>query len=216
MIRNTVLLTIFFLCAGEFLYAQEQRSGMFYFLAGIQDIPFNYLNEALTRNGFAETPTTFGSGSGGFGKINRWRVGGEGVYFFGSNSLNGNKTKAEGGLGYFYGGYEWGKASWKIVPALGFGLGGLTVSATRTAGNLSIDQLLTTNPNSTSLSNGGTFMHSSVMLEKNIAHWAIALKGVYNASLSSDRNWKANENTVALADAFGGFSLTLSIGFWLM
>jgi hypothetical protein len=196
MKRKNGLFTAFLCFSGLVLYAQEKGSGMLYFLTGIQHFQLTNLDKALARNGFTDTALSFGSGSGGFGKINRWRIGGEGVYFSGSNSLKGNTTKSEEGLGYFYGGYEVGKTSWKIVPAPGFGIGGLTVSPTRATNSNTIDQLLKTNTNSISLINGGTFMHSFIALERTIGSYlAITLKGIgiYNASLSGKKDWKVNE-----------------------
>lgn len=71
---------------------------------------------------------------------------------------------------------KWGRTSWKIVPDLAFGVGGHTGNVKRTTRNLPIDQCPSINLTCIFLLNRGAFMRSSIMLEKSIAHIAIALK----------------------------------------
>ncbi|MFN5171097.1 MAG: hypothetical protein ACK5DD_15885 [Cyclobacteriaceae bacterium] len=196
--------------------AQSQSSAL-YLMPSFQFYSYSNLNQSLRAAGFPEVGATFGSGAGGFGTVNnRWRVGGEGTYFSGANHTGTTTTSAEGGLGLFYAGYVLTQKSWRWVPQAGIGYGGLAVTATRSVSTNSIGDLLTNAPNSSTVSMGDGFVHTSLSIERNLSDaMFIGLKASYNLGLSGEREWETNGLANAVRDPFSSFQLSFNIGFVL-
>lgn len=193
-------------------YAQN---GSLYLMPSVQGFNLSNLDSDLTDASYAEIPLTFGSGVGGFGTYKKWRFGGEGTYFSGERSFENKYTVAQGGWGFFYAGYQLSNRTWRVVPQAGFGFGGLTVHATRPTSAASVDALLQEG-NSTSLSIGGTLLHTALSIEKEIGdNFYVGLKSSYNISLSGKSAWSANGLTNSTNDTFDGLQAALIIGFIL-
>jgi hypothetical protein len=208
---------IFFLAVGWLTQLKAQSPGSaIYLMPAAQRFSFNSMNNILAQTGLAEVPMTFGSGVGGFGTVDRWRIGGEGTYFSGDASRGQNRTSLSGGLGYFYGAYVWQRKNWNIVPAVGIGFGGLTLTATRSVPASSLVELFSSEVNGSSVSIGDGFVHTSLGIERNISDTMfLGMKASYNMGLSSERTWKADGLTASLNDSFSSFQLSLNIGFIL-
>ncbi len=193
---------------------QNEYYASVYFMPSVQFFKFDNLNRLLKQNGFPETGVVYTNGFGGYGTIHRWRIGGEGMYFSGSSGNANNETSMSGGLGYFYTGYNLSFGRWQLIPAAGFGWGGLTVNATRQT-DTSLQNLLSTQPNSSQITNGNSFIHTGLSLERILANsFYLGIKGSYNAALSST-TWSAPGLTSSVADPFGGFQASLVVGFLL-
>lgn len=191
------------------------QDGSLYLMPAVQGFNFGNLNSELKEVGFAETPLTFGNGVGGFGVFKQWRFGGEGTYFSGERSFEDKSTVAEGGWGFFYAGYQLSNRTWRIVPQAGIGFGGLTIHATRSTSAASVGQLLQEG-NSTSLSLGGSLLHTALSLEKEVSNnFYVGIKSSYNLSLSGKTEWSAKGLTNTTSDTFNGLQVALIIGFIL-
>jgi hypothetical protein len=215
MKKNRFVGTLFVCLTLSLAHAQAPSSAL-HLMPGVQGFSFNRLNSILVAAGFAEVPATFGSGVGGFGTFNRWRFGGEGTYFSGARTRGNNTTSVDGGLGYFYAGYVVGKQTWRWVPALGIGYGGLDVRTSRGTPVASLDQVLTTSPNSSLVSIGDAFIHTAVAVERSLSEsMFLGVKASYNIGLSGDRAWKADGLAATVSDPFSNWQINVSVGFRL-
>lgn len=197
-------------------HAQHQEYyAAVYFMPSIQFFNFNNLNKVLKQNGFPETRAVYANGIGGFGKINQWRVGGEGVYF--SHTVKHSspaKTTINGGLGYFYGGYELSHGRWQFIPTIGIGLGGATVNASKTS-NSDLGNLLSNQPNSSTVSNGNALAHLGLSADRIVSsNFYLALKAGYNVALGKNE-WDAPGLVGSVSDPFQALHVNLSVGFLL-
>lgn len=194
----------------------QTRGGALYMMPGIQRFQFSSLDGALAQAGFAETPVSFGKGFGGFGSAGNWRLGGEGTYFSGQALRGQNTTLLSGGMGYFYGAYVWQQGPWRIVPAAVPGFGGLVLSAVRATTVATAGELLGSQPNSSTLSMGDVFVHTSLGIERPLSqHMFIALRGAYHLGIGGNKPWNAEGFTAVLHDAFRSFQINLNVGFVL-
>lgn len=205
---------LFLLGISSTVLAQSPTGGSVYFSPSLQVFSFQKLNQSFSQAGFEAVPVSSGFGVGGFGQLNRWRLGGEGTYFSGSKSNEIRSTEAEGGWGYFYGGYVIG-SRWRMIPALGIGWGGISVNAIQLA-TASFPEFLTTAPNTSRVSLGDVFLHSSLALERTLGkHYYLSAKATYNLGLSGSQAWSANGLTNSVSDPFRGFQASLVFGFIL-
>jgi hypothetical protein len=210
--KKTIIALILWLMFYGIGFAQN---GSLYLMPSVQGFNFSNLNNDLKEAGFAETPVTFGSGAGGFGVYKQWRFGGEGTYFSGERFLEENSTVAQGGWGFFYAGYQLSNRTWRIVPQAGIGFGGLTIHATRPTSAASVGQLLQEG-NSTSLSMGGSLLHTALSIEKEVSNnFYVGIKSSYNISLSGKTAWSAKGLSNATTDTFNGLQVALIVGFIL-
>jgi hypothetical protein len=210
-------LLIFAVAFGSMIQLKAQNTGnALYLMPTTQQFSFSKINQALTQAGLAELPITFGTGVGGFGFTRRWRIGGEGTYFSGDASLRQNTTSLSGGQGYFYGAYVWQRSKWNVVPAIGIGYGGLTLTATRSIPANSIGELFGTAANSSTISIGDGFVHTSLGIERNLSDaMFMGIKASYNLGLSGERTWRADGLANSVRDSFSSFQLSLNFGFVL-
>jgi hypothetical protein len=210
-------LIVLVLAFGSWFQLKAQNPGSaLYLMPATQRFSFGSLNNVLAQAGLPEAPMTFGSGAGGFGSAGNWRIGGEGTYFSGDASRNQNTTSLAGGLGYFYGAYVWQQNKWNIVPAAGIGYGGLTLTATRSTTATSIGELFGSSANSSTVSIGDGFMHTSLGIERNISDsMFFGIKASYNMGIRGERAWKTNGLTNSVSDPFRSFQVSLNIGFVL-
>lgn len=192
--------------------AQSTSGGSIYFYPNLQVFSFQNLNQSFSQAGFEDVPITAGFGVGGFGQFNRWRLGGEGTYFSGGKSNEITSTETEGGWGYFYSGYVIG-STWRMIPAVGIGWGGLTVNAIQSA-QVSFPEFLTTAPNTSRVSLGDVFLHSALTLERMLGkHHYLGAKVTYNLGLSGSQDWSANGLVNSVSDPFRGIQASLVFGF---
>jgi len=209
------VLTLILFVANITSSLSQHTTGSIYLAPGIQQVTFSNLNNLLTQAGFHKVPLAIGFGTGGYGQHKHLRVGGEGYYFAGSATSESTTTELQGGWGYFYAGYKIGNNSWRFIPGLGLGWGGSNVSAIRTT-NSSLSDLITNQPNTSLMSIGDTFIHTSITIERDLpGEQYLAFKGTYNRGFSKDNEWTAPGLTNSVSDSFGGFQLSLIIGFTL-
>jgi hypothetical protein len=208
-------ITLFLFFLAKFTLAQSQHAtGSIYLAPGIQQFSFSNLNSALTQAGFHKVPLAIGFGTGGYGQHKHLRVGGEGYYFSGSANKESTTTEIHGGWGYFYAGYKIGNNTWRLIPSLGFGWGGSSVSVIQT-NSTSISDLINNQPNTSLVSIGGTFLHTAITVERDLpGQQYIAMKGTYNQAFSKSK-WTAPGLTNSISDSFSGFQISLIIGFSL-
>lgn len=192
---------------------QQDYHASVYFMPTVQFFRFNEMNTMLEQFGFPQTGPIYANGVGGFGKIKNWRIGGEGFYF---NSSPENKASAQtnmnGGLGYFYGAYTLSIGQWQLIPTIGIGMGGVRVITTKKT-DTSLGNLITNQPNSSVISNGNGLIHIGLSLEKIVnGNINLGCKSGYNLNLSKNY-WDAPGLTSSVKDPFGGFQLSLLVGF---
>lgn len=216
MKSKSIAVTLALVLASAWVLCAQSPSSALYLMPAVQGFRADQLNRSLAAAGFADLPITFGSGAGGFGTVGRWRIGGEGTYFAGSASRGTTTTSIDGGLGYFYAGYLAHQKTWTFIPAVGLGFGGMNVKATRTTAATSIDQLLTSDPNTHMAAMGDGFVHTSLAVEKNMSdNLYLGLKGSYHIGLSGARTWKAEGLSNSVADPFSHWQVSIAIGFRL-
>ncbi len=209
------LIILLLLTANVALAQSQHTTSSIYLAPGVQQFSFSKLNNILTEAGFDKVPLAIGFGTGGYGQHKHLRVGGEGYYFSGSASRESTTTEINGGWGYFYAGYKIGNNSWRLIPGLGLGWGGSNVSAIRTS-SASLNDLINTQPNTSLISIGGTFLHTAITIERDLpGQQYLAIKGTYNRDFSSKNEWTASGLTSSVSDSFSGFQLSLIIGFAL-
>lgn len=210
-------LLILTMALGSLVQLKAQNPGSaLYLMPSTQQFLFSNINDALTQAGLPEAPMTFGSGAGGFGSMGKWRVGGEGTYFSGDATRGQSTTSLSGGLGYFYGAYVLSRKKWNLVPAVGLGYGGLTLTATRATSAVSIGGLLSNEANSSTVAMGDGFIHTSVGIERNLSDsMFFGIKGVYNLGMSGNRDWTTNGLRESVSDSFSSIQLSLTVGFVL-
>lgn len=211
-------LTILALAFGSWFQLKAQNPGSsIYLMPAAQRFQFGNINNILTQAGLPEAPMTFGNGAGGFGSVgSNWRIGGEGTYFSGDASRGQNTTSLSGGLGYFYGAYVWSHKSWNVVPALGIGYGGLTLTGTRSTSANSIVELFGSAANSSTVSMGDGIAHTSLGIERYLSdNMFFGIKASYNLGLSGERTWKANGLPNSTSDPFTSFQVSIAVGFVL-
>ncbi len=206
---------LFLLFVANIALAQSQpTTGSVYLTPGIQQFSLSNLNSTLTQAGFHKVPMAIGFGTGGYGQHKHLRVGGEGYYFSGSASRESTTTELQGGWGYFYAGYIIGSNSWRLVPSLGLGWGGSSVSAIRTI-TTSLGDLMNNQPNTSLVSIGGAFMHTAITIERDLpGQQYLAIKGTYNQAFSKNE-WTAPGLTNSVSDSFSGFQISLIFGYSL-
>lgn len=211
-----MFLSSLFVIASMLTLQAQTISSSIYFMPAIQNFSTTNLNRSLTTAGLADVPLSFGSGAGGYGANGKWRFGGEGTYFSGDADRANTSTSVSGGLGYFYTGFLVSKNNWTLIPAVGIGYGGMTVAATRRSTSPTIDQLLTNNANSSTVSIGDGFIHTSIAIEKPITdNIYFGIKGSYHLGLSGKQTWEAKGLNTSVADSFSHWQLSFSIGFAL-
>ncbi len=189
--------------------------GKLYLVTQVQFPSFNNLNHELTASGYAPVTVSFGSGTGGYGSIHRWIIGGEGNYFSAEQKENGKTTSMNGGWGFLFAGYVLSKGKVLVYPSLGIGGGGAAVHLITNAGNNTLGDLLATEGNSTSISMGSFLVNTAISLEYPIGNqFDIGLKASYVTSLQ-EHAWQADGMSPSLSDSFGGFTLAFQFGFRL-
>lgn len=193
----------------------QHTTGSLYFAPGIQTFSFSNLNRVLTQAGFHEVPMAFGFGTGGYGQHKHLRIGGEGYYYSGTGKRESTSTELQGGWGYFYAGYKIGSNSWRLIPGMGLGWGGHSVSAIRPSSS-SISDLMSNQPNASQVSIGDIFLHTAITIEHDLpGQQYVAIKGTYNRGFASKNEWSAPGLTTSVSDSFSGIQLSLVIGFIL-
>ncbi len=203
-----------FLLANVALAQNQPTTGSLYLSPGIQQFSFSNLNSDLTQAGFHKVPLAIGFGTGGYGQHQHLRIGGEGYYFSGSANKESTTTEIQGGWGYFYAGYKIGNNSWRLIPSLGLGWGGCSISAIQTI-STSISDLINNQPNTSLVSIGGAFLHIALTIECDVPGQSyLAIKGTYNQAFSKNE-WTAMGLTNSVSDSFSGFQLSMIIGFTL-
>jgi hypothetical protein len=198
----------------------ETTHGAFYFLNGFQFFNFTNFNEKISSSDYPLLKANFGSGFGGYGEHKGWIFGGEGLYLQCSKS-NGTKTShSTGGLGYFFAGKNiLNNKHWKLFPATGIGMGGVTSSLiTEVIDGTSFDDIINNQPNSAVFNMGSVFLNSAISIEyKFRSRYFVGLKGGYNFSLLGPAAWSAPglDESLSVKDPFGGLYLNAQIGFYL-
>lgn len=189
--------------------------GKIYLVTQVQFPTFNNLNDELTAFGYAPVTASFGSGTGGYGSIHRWIIGGEGNYFSAEQKKNGKITSLNGGWGFLFAGYVLTKGKVLVYPSIGLGGGGAAVHLIKNAENNTLGDLLTTEGNSTSISMGSFLVNPAISLEYPIGNQLdIGLKASYVTSFQ-EHAWQAEGMSPTVSDSFGGVTLAFHFGFRL-
>lgn len=189
--------------------------GKLYLVSQVQFPSFNNLNHALTEADYAPVKVSFGSGTGGYGSIHRWIIGGEGNNFSAEKKENGKITSMNGGWGFLFAGYVLSKGKVLVYPSLGIGGGGAAVHLIKNAGNNNLGDLLATEGNSTSISMGSFLVNTAISCEYPVGNQMdIALKASYVTSLQ-EHAWQADGMSPSVSDSFGGLTLAFQFGFRL-
>lgn len=215
---STLSILISFLAIQE-IHSQDKKSGgSIYLLNGIQYYNLENLNSQLTAIGYKPVHTHFSQGFGGYGKIGKWIIGGEGMYFTGSGTKNDNITKSQGGLGYFYAGYNvLSHTKYNLYTSVGIGLGGLETTLVNKT-NATVDAIISTSPNARNIGYGSLLAHTSLNISRVFGKsLLLGFKSGYNFGLGK-HNWSADGNSGSqgsFSDTFNNFYLHMQVGLYV-
>ncbi len=202
-----MFITILFLCievnAQEGSSAKEEGGGRGFFIIGGSWINLNDLNSKLESKGYSKLSENLISlGSGGYGRIGRFIIGGEGHALAGKDVISGDyKTSIGIGYGFFDIGYLiYTNGGLNIYPMLGIGGGGLglKIFENKTA---TFDDVLNNPKRSSELSISGFLFNVAVGIdyllklgedERGKGGLVFGIRGGYVFALSKG-DWKLDE-----------------------
>lgn len=215
--KKQYTLAVLLMLATLTVHAQSSPipNGKIYLVSQVQLLSFKNLNHELETFDYAPVTISFGSGTGGYGSIHRWIIGGEGNYFSAEQNQDGTTTNLNGGWGFLFAGYVLSKGKVLVYPSLGVGGGGASVYLLKNAGNNSLGDLLATEGNSASISIGSFLVNTAISLEYPIGNQLdIGLKASYVSSIQKHA-WQAEGMVPSVSDSFGGLTLAFHFGFRL-